>query len=108
MSLEDRLYPLLPVYQRMPNVLKQAMGWSYRQLPTSFRLGARYGEFRRLTEETASVEDVQGYQQALCQTLIQVGIIVRFSATVRQVGFSAGVGQERDDLRQCPLLTKQD
>ena len=54
MSLEDKLYPLLSVYERMPQGLKRTIGWTYRQLPTGFRLGARYAEFRQLTHDVES------------------------------------------------------
>jgi hypothetical protein len=48
MSLEDRLYPLLGVYERLPVGLKRAAGLAYRCLPQSWRLGARFAEFERL------------------------------------------------------------
>jgi phenylacetate-CoA ligase len=52
MSLEDKLYPLLAVYERMPPPLKRTLGSVYRKLPQNVRLGAAYGEFRKLIEES--------------------------------------------------------
>lgn len=51
MSLEDKLYPLLSVYERMPRPVKRTLGMAYRKLPQKLRLGQAYGEFRELIEE---------------------------------------------------------
>ena len=48
MNLEDWLYPLLAPYERLPRGIKRALGFSYRQMPQSWRLGRRYAEFRDL------------------------------------------------------------
>ena len=50
MSLEDKLYPLLPLYQRMPQALKAGLGTAYRALPEQLRLGDRYRTFRSLAD----------------------------------------------------------
>src|SRR5262245_30508629 len=51
MSLEDKLYPLLSMYERMLRGLKHAAGWTYRRLPESFRRGEHYREFKELAEQ---------------------------------------------------------
>ena len=58
MSLEDKLYPLLAVYERMPRPLKRTLGAAYRKLPQRVRLGAAYAEFRKL------IDDSQGWSKA--------------------------------------------
>lgn len=112
MSLEDKLYPLLSVYERMPHGLKRAIGWTYRQLPTAFRLGARYAEFRQLTHEVESwsLEQIQEYQlKQLRQTLIQAGNYCPFyQQRFARVGFRPELLKSTEDLSECPLLTKQD
>ncbi len=112
MSLEDKLYPLLSVYERMPHGLKRAIGWAYRQLPTGFRLGARYAEFRQLTHdvESWSLEQIQEYQlKQLRQTLIQAGNYCPFyQQRFSRAAFRPELLKGFDDLNECPLLTKQD
>lgn len=76
MSLEDRLYPLLSLYGHLPQGLKSALGFAYRQLPRQWRWGARYDEFDGLTQiaESASLQQIQEYQlRHLRAVLIQAG-----------------------------------
>jgi len=76
MSLEDRLYPLLSIYERLPAGFKLAAGATYRHLPARWRLGARYAEFRRLTEDCPawSADQIRDYQfKQLRQVLVQAG-----------------------------------
>jgi phenylacetate-CoA ligase len=112
MSLEDRLYPLLGLYERLPQGLKRALGAGYRMLPTGWRLGARYGEFRRLAGEVESwpVEQVHEYQlKELRRTLIQAGNYCPFyQQRFARAGFRPEAVRSFDDLRACPFVTKQD
>ena len=64
MNLEDWLYPLLAPYERLPQGIKRALGFSYRQMPQSWRLGRRYAEFRDLVAfgERWSPAESQAYQ----------------------------------------------
>ena len=43
MSLEDRLYPLLTLYERLPQRVRNVVGFGYRLLPKGWRYGARFG-----------------------------------------------------------------
>lgn len=112
MSLEDKLYPLLSVYERLPQGLKRGIGWSYRQLPTRFRLGQRYAEFRQLTAEVErwSVEEIQEYQlRQLRQTLVHAGNYCPFyQQRFSRAGFRPELVRSLEDLRECPLLEKRD
>jgi hypothetical protein len=64
MSLEDKLYPLLSLYDHLPHGLKRSLGFAYRQLPESFRRGKHFNEFKRLVRDGESwvPEKVAAYQ----------------------------------------------
>lgn len=112
MSLEDSVYSFLPVYERLPDGLKRALGLGWRLLPRRWRWGRRYVEFRRLTEEAESwsVEQIQEYQlKQLRQVLIQADNYCPFyQQRFARAGFRPELVRDFDDLRDCPLLTKQD
>ena len=112
MNIEDRLYPLLPLYNRLPYALKRGLGRAYRTLPRSLRLGASYSEFRRLAKEgeSWSMERIQEFQlKQLRATLIQAGNYCPF---YRQRFAKADFRPERvvsfEDLEDCPMLSKQE
>ena len=52
MSLEDKFYPFLALYDRFPDAVKWGLGFSFRQLPQSIRRGKHYSRFRTLAEES--------------------------------------------------------
>lgn len=112
MSLEDRLYPLLSVYERLPHGLKRAVGTAYRQLPIGWRLGARFSEFVKLASdcECWSPEEIRDYQlRQLRQTLIQASSYCPFyERRFAEAGFHPHKMKSADDLEGCPMLTKQD
>jgi phenylacetate-CoA ligase len=112
MSLEDRLYPLLSSYERMPRGLKRALGWSYRQFPTRLRLGARYAEFRRLARDVEhwSPDEIQEYQlEQLRETVMRAGRECPFyRQRFAEAGFRPELIQSADDLRNCPMIAKED
>ena len=112
MNLEDRLYPLLPLYERLPLGLKWALGATYRCLPRGWRLGARYGEFRELAEkgETWDVEQIRDYQfKQLRRTLIHAGNHCPFyQKRFAKAGFQPELMKDFAGLSGCPMLTKRD
>ncbi|HVY71402.1 MAG TPA: hypothetical protein VHH73_15825 [Verrucomicrobiae bacterium] len=112
MSLEDTLYPLLSVYERMPRGLKHALGAAYRRLPAGWRFGARYGEFRQLTEEVESwsVEQIREYQfKQLRASLARAENDCPFyQRRFAQAQFQTYKLKSIEELSQCPMLTKQD
>jgi phenylacetate-CoA ligase len=112
MSLEDRLYPLLSLYERMPLTLKSGLGWTYRQLPRRWRLGPAYGEFRRLTEEAAgwSTEQTRDYQlKQLRQVLLEASEACPFyQKHFSQAGFRPESLGDLEDFKNCPTITKSD
>ncbi len=112
MSLEDRLYPLLSLYERLPDGLKRALGSTYRMLPAGVRLGGRYSEFRRLATEVESwdVERLVEYQtRQLRHSLIQAGNFCPFhQRRFAAAGFQPELLRGPDDLAKCPFTTKAD
>ncbi len=112
MSLEDRLYPLLTVYERLPHGLKWALGWGYRWLPAGWRWGGRYGEFVRLARECEgwSVEEIREYQtRQLRQVLIQASSYCPFyEDRFAKARFHPVDLKSPEDLEGCPYVTKED
>jgi len=112
MSLEDRLYPLLPVYHGLPRRVQSGLGFAYRCLPESWRWGSRYHEFKRLTEDTErwSQEDVRDYQ------LKQLRIVLHHAAnhcpfyqkTFAKAGFRPEEVREVEHLQHCPTIEKRE
>lgn len=112
MSLEDKLYPLLGLYERLPRGLKKGLGIAYRCIPSRLRLGRGYGEFQHLSRECEgwSIEQIREYQwKQLRRVLIHAdnfcpGYHERFT----RAGFRPELMRSMEDLEACPMLTKQD
>lgn len=112
MSLEDQLYPLLSLYERLPGGLRGALGACYRGLPRSWRYGACYGEFKRLAAagEAWSADEIRDYQ------LRQLRIVLHHAANhcpfyqrrFLRAGFRPESLQNPKDLAACPFLEKSD
>lgn len=112
MSLEDKLYPLLSLYERMPRPLKRAVGSAYRHLPDKFRRGEHYREFKLLAEEGEhwGAEEISRYQlKHLQETLTHAQKHCPFyQRRFSEAGFDATGFSEFADLQRCPMLTKGD
>jgi len=112
MSLEDRLYPLLRVYESLPQGLRRAIGATYRGLPQTWRWGKHYPEFKRLAEqgETWSTEEICQYQlKELRRTLHHAVNYCRFyQYSFTQARFRPESVHTFADLRDCPFLEKKD
>lgn len=111
MSLEDRLYPLLGLYDRLPHGCQWALGFSYRLLPRSWRLGARYAEFQRLAREgeSWSLDEIREYQlRQLRMVLVQAGSYCPFyQRAFSRAAFRPEEVRSVEDLERCPLLEKK-
>ena len=73
MSLEDKLYPFLSLYDQLPQKARNFIGAAYRRLPRRIRHGRAYGEFRELAEVSPSWSeaDLHKYQlRELRRTLV--------------------------------------
>ncbi len=112
MSLEDRLYPLLSVYDALPSAAQRALGIGWRMLPRSWRLGANFAEFERLATvgETWSREECEEYQfKQLRKTLIHASNYCPFyQHSFAQAYFRPVELRNFGDLEKCPLLEKRD
>lgn len=112
MSLEDRLYPLLALYERLPEGVRRSVGWSYRQLPARWRLGARYPAFRKLAAESESwdVDQIREFQtRQLRQVLIHAGNHCPFyQERFARARFQPELLRGPEDLAACPFTDKGD
>jgi len=111
-SLEDWLYPLLAVYQRMPRRVQYALGGAYAHLPQRWRLGARYSEFSQIAAEGERWSDDarHAYQVAqLRAVLIHASAHSPFyRARFAEADFNPEAVRDLADLSACPHITKQD
>src|SRR5882724_7651720 len=111
MSLEDQLYPLLPIYHRLPQGIRSAIGSVYRRLPHAWRYGARYGQFKKLATagETWSVDEVQNYQLRQLRAVLHhaASHCPYYQRTFMRAGFRPENLHDPADLKDCPLLEKQ-
>lgn len=112
MSLEDRLYPLLPLYERLPQGVKSAAGMVYRCLPRRWRYGARYSEFAYLTQggEHWSCEKIREYQlKQLRAVLFRAASQCHYyQERFARARFRPEEVRSLEDLQRCPLLEKKD
>ena len=72
MALEDRLYPLLSLYERSPQWAKTIVGSCYSLLPQHVRLGRRYGEFCELAQsfQTSTPEEIAAWQTGVVRRML--------------------------------------
>ena len=112
MSLEDKLYPFLSMYERLPQGARNFIGAAYRRLPRRIRYGKAYGEFRELAEASPSwsESDIHEYQlRELRRTLVNAaGYCPFYTRSFAKAGFRPDALMSLDDLASCPSLTKQD
>ena len=112
MSLEDKLYPLLSLYDRLPQGARNAIGATYRLLPRRIRYGKAYGEFRRLAEESpewTAAEISEYHVRELRRTLVNAASYCPFyQCAFAKLGFDPSLLRSPDELANCPLLTKED
>lgn len=112
MNVEDTLYPLLSLQDRLPGGVRRALGLAYRHLPARIRLGEKFHQFRALTEEVESWDSdlIVDYQtEQVRQVLLHA---VAHSPFYRRRFAEAGFDPRRltslEDLAGCPYTTKQD
>jgi len=112
MSLEDRLYPLLSVYERLPRGVKRLIGATYRRLPERWRLGARYRAFRRLAEEGESwpAAEAEAYRWEQLQSVLRHAHehCPYYRERFAQAGFDPAKMTGPGDMDRCPTLEKAD
>lgn len=112
MSLEDKLYPLLAVYERSPTWFRESIGRAYRTLPETARWGPAYRQFRELTEsfeywDRATVLEYQRSQ--LEQTLQNAYAHCPFyRERFDQANAAPRSSAPFESLKRLPFLEKRD
>src|SRR5687768_2557179 len=95
----------------MPRPVRDAVGRTYRRLPTRWRLGARYAEFTRLAEAAAcwSVDECRAYQLAQLRAVLRHASesCPFYRSSFQAAGFQPDEVTALDDMWRCPLLEKQ-
>lgn len=111
MSLEDKLYPLLRVYEAAPQPVKSLVGRAYRAIPARLRHGKEYERFQReaAASESWSPEEIATYQlKELRETLLAAGESSFYRERFQAVGVDPRELESLEQLKDYPLLTKQD
>ena len=110
MSLEDRLYPLLSLYDRMPEWSRHAAGRAFRLLPSKWRWGSHYPKFRDLAAAARhwSSDQCRAYQlEQLAAVLRHAGSTCPFyRQSFARAGFDFTRLRRLEDLDNCPTLDK--
>jgi phenylacetate-CoA ligase len=111
MSLEDKLYPLLRLYEAAPQPLKSLAGRVYRALPVTWRQGQAYPRFQQEARECESwdAETIRRYQiTRLRESLIAASKAPFYAHRFAEAGVKPEAFESLDQLRAYPLLTKTD
>lgn len=111
MSLEDRLYPLLKLYEAAPQAVKSLAGRVYRAIPPGLRHGSAYPRFLNEAREVESwdVETIRKYQiRALRESLIAASKAPFYARRFEECGVHPAEFESLEQLAGYPLLTKRD
>jgi phenylacetate-CoA ligase len=111
MSLEDKLYPLLRLYDAAPQPVKSLAGRAFRSLPAAWRYGSEYARFQKEAAlvETWDLETIRRYQvQALRESLIAASNAPLYARRFAKAGVKPDQFESLEQLAEYPFLTKQD
>lgn len=111
MSLEDKLYPLLRLYDAAPQPVRTLAGGAYRLLPARWRHGRGYARFQAEAEASATwdAETVRRYQvQAVRESLMAAAQAPLYARRFAEAGVRPADFESMEQLKDYPLLTKQD
>lgn len=111
MSLEDRLYPLLRLYESAPQPVRSFAGRAYRSLPAAWRYGSQYARFQNEAHESQNwdTETIRRYQiSELRLSLIAAGKAPLYARRLAEAGVKPAEFESLEQLKDYPLLTKQD
>jgi phenylacetate-CoA ligase len=111
MSLEDKLYPLLKLYEAAPQPVKSLAGRAYRALPALLRYGNAYGQFQEEAKfaESWEAETIRRYQiKAVRESLMAAAKAPFYAARFAERGLDPAKIEALEQLADYPLLTKQD
>ena len=112
MALEDKLYPLLKVYDRIPQRLKNCVGAVYRVLPQKWKWGAEYPKFKKLIRESLEwdEDDIREYQvKQLRTTLLRAQATCPwYQKKFAEFKFHPENLLSTEDIQNAPFLEKRD
>lgn len=111
MSLEDTLYPLLKLYEAVPQPVKSLAGRAYRAIPASLRYGSGYECFQHEARDAEAwdADTIRRYQiKALRDSLTAASKAPFYAKQFAECGVDPTKLESLDQLADYPLLTKQD
>lgn len=111
MSLEDKLYPLLRLYEAAPQPVKSLLGRAYRALPVAWRQGEAYAHFQKEAHDCEhwDADTLQRYQVArLRESLIAASKAPFYTRRFAKAGVKPEQFESLEQLAAYPLLTKGD
>ena len=111
MSLEDKLYPLLRLYEAAPQPVKSVVGRAYRAIPPRLRHGREYPRFQAeaSASESWTPAELSDYQlQAVRESLLAAQQSAFYRERFQALALDPDKLESLEQLRDYPLLTKQD
>lgn len=111
MSLEDKLYPLLRLYEAAPQPFKSLVGRAYRTLPVAWRQGEAYAHFQKEASDCEGwdPDTLRRYQIArLRESLIAAGKAPFYARRFAEAGVKPEQFESLEQLTTYPVLTKAD
>ncbi|GEP44595.1 phenylacetate--CoA ligase family protein [Brevifollis gellanilyticus] len=111
MSLEDKLYPLLRLYEAAPQPVKSLAGHVYRTLPVAWRQGQAYPKFQQEARDCESwdADTTRRYQVShVRESLIAAGKAPFYARRFAEAGVKPEQFESLEQLSAYPLLTKAD
>lgn len=112
MALEDKLYPLLRLYDRFPESIRNGLGRVYRALPDSIKWGKAFRQFSNLALDCRAwpAPKIRRFQTDELST--QIHTVWNHCPRYREVFTKAGLSPEDfrslEDLQKFPFLEKAD
>jgi phenylacetate-CoA ligase len=111
MSLEDRLYPLLRLYEAAPQPLKTLAGRAYRALPSSWRQGKAFAQFSQEAIESEHWDEdtrIRYQTAAVKASLLAANRSPFYARRFAECGVRPEQFESLEQLADYPFLTKQD
>jgi len=109
--MEDSIYKWKKYYDHGPALLKQVIGNLYRQIPLTFRYGAKYKYYRDLLKESQfwSKEKLEEYQMQRLENLLRHAYenVPYYRRVFDERGIRPKDIQNLSDLKAIPYLTKE-
>lgn len=112
MHLEDSLYRVRSLQERLPHRLRAGMGWTYRRLPRRLTLGPAFERFRAEAEQVASwsADEIAAYQLDQVRSVLARAAAHSpfYARRFAEAGFDPRSVHDLADLDGCPYVTKRD